>query len=62
MNPSQNRLIRLVAAFKLLKAALLIVGGVGLLKLMHRDIAAELDPWILRLGFDPGSRFVSQAI
>lgn len=62
MQSSQNRLIRLVAVFKLLKAALLIVGGVGLLKLMHMDVATQLDHWILRLGLDPGSRYVNQAI
>ena len=62
MPSSRNRLLRLVAAFKLLKAALLIVGGIGLLKLMHRDVATELDHWIVRLGLDPGSRYVSQAL
>jgi len=62
MQSSQDRLIRLVAVFKLLKAALLIVTGVGLLKLMHMDVARELDHWIAMLGFDPGSRYVNQFI
>jgi uncharacterized membrane protein (DUF2068 family) len=62
MNSSQDRLIRLVAAFKLLKAALLIVGGFGLLKLMHMDSATQMDHWIARLGLDPGSRYVNLAI
>jgi uncharacterized membrane protein (DUF2068 family) len=62
MKSSQNGLIRLVALFKLLKAALLIIGGIGLLKLIHMDVATELDHWIVKLGFDPGSHYVNQAI
>lgn len=62
MKSSQNGLIRLVAAFKLLKAALLIIGGIGLLKLIHMDVATELDHWIVKLGLDPGSHYVNQAI
>jgi uncharacterized membrane protein (DUF2068 family) len=62
MNPSQNKLIRLVAIFKLLKATLLIICGLGLLKLMHMDTATQLDHWIARLGLDPGSRYVDLAI
>lgn len=62
MKSSQNRLIRLVALFKLFKAASLIVAGIGILKLMHMDIASEADHWIARLGLDPGSRYVTHAI
>jgi uncharacterized membrane protein (DUF2068 family) len=62
MKSSQDRLIRLVAVFKLLKAAVLIVTGIGLLKLMHMDVAGELDHWIVRLGLDPGSHYVNAAM
>jgi uncharacterized membrane protein (DUF2068 family) len=62
MKPSQDNLIRLVAVFKILKAVVLIVTGIGILKLMHMDMARELDHWVAMLGFDPGSRYVSQAI
>ena len=55
-------MIRLVAVFKLLKAALLIVAGIGILKLMHTDVAGELYRWIVMLGLDPGSRYVNDAI
>jgi uncharacterized membrane protein (DUF2068 family) len=61
MKSSRNGLIRLVAVFKLLKAAALIVTGVGILKLMHMDVAAELDHWIAMLGLDPGSHYVNDA-
>lgn len=59
MRSSNNRLIRLVAVFKLVKAAALIATGIGILKLMHVDVAAALNDWIVRLGLDPGSHYVS---
>lgn len=62
MNSSQSGLIRLVAAFKLLKAAALIVGGIGILRLIHSDTAAQLGHWVMKLGLDPGSRYVNRAI
>jgi uncharacterized membrane protein (DUF2068 family) len=62
MNASQRGLIRLIAVFKLLKAASLIVVGFGVLKLIHTDVAAQLEHWIAMLGFDPGSRIMSHAI
>lgn len=62
MSSSNSRVIRLVAAFKLMKAATLIVTGIGILKLLHRNVGMELEHWIAALGFDPGSRLVSQAI
>jgi uncharacterized membrane protein (DUF2068 family) len=62
MNSSQNGLIRLVAIFKLLKASFLLVAGVGILKLIHMDVARELDHWIAMLGLDPGSRYVNHVI
>lgn len=62
MNSSNSGLIRLIAVFKLAKAALLIAAGVGILKLMHVDVAGALDYWIVRLGLDPGSRYVNEAM
>jgi uncharacterized membrane protein (DUF2068 family) len=62
MNTSNSGLIRLIAVFKLAKAALLIATGVGILKLMHMDVAGELDHWIVRLGLDPGSHYVNAAM
>lgn len=62
MHSSDSGLIRVIAFFKLVKAALLILTGIGLLKLIHVDRAAELVHWVARLGFDPGSRIVTHAI
>ena len=62
MMSAQDRLLRLIALFKLLKAAALIVTGIGVLRLMHADIARDVEHWVARLGFDPGSRFVNDLI
>jgi len=62
MNSSSSGIIRLVAVFKLIKAALLIAVGVGILKLIHADVASELDHWVRRLGLDPGSHYLDRAL
>lgn len=50
--------IRAIAIFKLLKAALLILMGIGLLKLLHRDIAEVLEHWINLLQLDPDNQHI----
>lgn len=62
MNSSQNRFIRLVAVFKLLKAATLIVTGVGILKMMHMDVGDKVFHWVAMLGLDPGRPYVNHVI
>jgi uncharacterized membrane protein (DUF2068 family) len=62
MKSSNNAMIRLIAAFKLLKAILLIAVGVGALKLLHQDAASALDRWAAMLGFDPGNQYVDRAL
>jgi len=62
MKSSSNAMIRLIAAFKLLKAILLIAVGVGALQLLHQDAADALNRWAAMLGFDPGNRYVDSAL
>jgi uncharacterized membrane protein (DUF2068 family) len=62
MKSSNNAMIRLIAAFKLLKAIVLIAVGVGALKLLHQDAASALDRWAAMLGFDPGNQYVDRAL
>lgn len=62
MKLHESGLIRLIAVFKLLKAASLIIVGIGILKLMHSDVATKLDHWVGMIGFDPGSSYVNRAI
>ena len=62
MKSSDDRLIRLIAAFKLLKAGLLIALGVGAFKLLHKDIADVAEHWIETLGLDPANRFLDAVL
>ena len=62
MNSTRNGLLRLIAFFKLVKAAALIAAGIGALKLIHADLDAVVDHWVTVLGLDPDSRLVSLAI
>lgn len=62
MNSSSANLLRLIAVFKLIKASLLIVAGISVLKLAHTDVAWQLGHWATRLGLHPGSRFINYAI
>jgi uncharacterized membrane protein (DUF2068 family) len=62
MKSSQDRLIRLIAIFKFLKAGLLIALGVGAFKLIHRDLGDVLDHWIEALRLDPGQHFLDMAL
>jgi uncharacterized membrane protein (DUF2068 family) len=55
-------MLRLIATFKFLKVALLIATGVGVFKLLHKDLACELEHWIAMLGLNPGNQFVEAAL
>ena len=58
MKSSNDRLVRLIAVFKLLKASLLIALGVGAFKLIHQDISAVTEHWIQALRLDPGNHLL----
>ena len=62
MNVSRNTMLRLIAVFKLLKAAALIAAGLAMLKLVHGDVAGHLEQWVRMLGLDPGGRLVGRAL
>jgi uncharacterized membrane protein (DUF2068 family) len=62
MRSSEDRLIRLIAIFKLFKASLLIALGVGAFRLIHRDLGDVLDHWIRALRFDPGQHLLDMAL
>jgi uncharacterized membrane protein (DUF2068 family) len=62
MKSGDNRLIRLIALFKLLKAVLLIAVGMGALHLIHKDVASVVEHWVRMLGLDPGNRYVDRAL
>lgn len=62
MKSSQSGVLRAIAVFKLLKAAALIATGLGVLKMAHKDVGAELEHLVVMAGFDPGGRFVARVI
>jgi uncharacterized membrane protein (DUF2068 family) len=62
MKSANNRVIRLIALFKLLKSALLIAVGMSALHLLHRDVASVVERWVKMLGLDPGNRYVDGAL
>jgi uncharacterized membrane protein (DUF2068 family) len=62
MRSENDRLIRLIAIFKFIKAGLLIALGVGAFNLLHKDIARVVEHWIEALKLDPGNRFLDAAL
>ena len=62
MKSSDDGLLRLIAVFKFLKAALLIALGIGLFKLIHKDIGDVLEHWFEALRLDTGRHFVNLAL
>ena len=57
-----ERGLQLIAAFKLLKAAALLAAGFGVLKLLHKDVAAEMGNWIDYLRIDWQNHFVQSML
>jgi uncharacterized membrane protein (DUF2068 family) len=55
---THGRGLRLIAAFKLLKACALIAVGVGALGLLHKDVAAIVEHWINMFRVDPHNHFM----
>jgi uncharacterized membrane protein (DUF2068 family) len=58
----RSRVLLLIGALKLFKAALLVLAGIGAHKLLHRDVAEQLTIWVSDLRLDPGSRYLYAAI
>src|SRR5262245_18643019 len=59
---SDDKWIRAIALFKLVKAALLVVVGIGLLKLLHRDIGLVVEHWINLLQLDPDNQHIQNLL
>lgn len=62
MKSDDDRLVRLIALFKLLKSALLIAVGMGALHLLHKDVASVMENLVTTFGLDPGNRYVDKAL
>jgi uncharacterized membrane protein (DUF2068 family) len=51
-------MLRIIAVFKILKATLLLVTAIGILKMMHGDAQSVIEHWIARTGLNPGNHYV----
>jgi uncharacterized membrane protein (DUF2068 family) len=59
--PSETWII-LIGLFKLLKATALLIAGIGLLKLLHRDVPTVVFSWVERLRLDPDNYYIHRAL
>ena len=48
----------LIGVFKLFKALLLIVAGIGAIRLLHKDLASTAMHWVQVLRVDPENRYI----
>jgi len=55
-------LLFLIGLFKLFKALLLIVVGIGALKFLHKDLAATVLHWAEMLRVDPDNRYLHRLL
>ena len=58
----KDRWITLIALLKLFKGILLLASGIGLLKLLHRNVQDFVVRWINTLHFDPDNRRIQQVL
>jgi uncharacterized membrane protein (DUF2068 family) len=54
--------LTLIGLFKLFKGVSLVILGIGLLKLLHKDVASVALHWIEVLRVDPDNRFIHRAL
>jgi uncharacterized membrane protein (DUF2068 family) len=62
MSKSHPRGLAVIAAFKIFKGLALLAVGIGALKLMHKDVAAQIEPWIEMLRADPHNRYIYRVL
>src|SRR5277367_1905139 len=58
----RNRWLIAIGVLKLLKAALFVSMGFGVIRLLHQDIADVLLRFLMALRFDPENRFVNMLL
>src|SRR5215831_17643006 len=54
----EDKWILAIGALKLLKGILLVAAGIGVLRLLHKDIGEVIEHWINILRVDPDNRLV----
>jgi uncharacterized membrane protein (DUF2068 family) len=58
----ESKVLLLIGAFKLFKAALLLTLGLGALRLLHREVAEQLEHWVSEFRVDPHNRHLHAVI
>jgi uncharacterized membrane protein (DUF2068 family) len=59
---AQSRGLYVIAAFKIVKGLALFALGVGALRLLHKDVAAEFERWINLLPIDPHNHYMHELL
>jgi uncharacterized membrane protein (DUF2068 family) len=59
---SQSRGLWLIAIFKIFKGLALLAVGIGALKLLHKDLAAETERWIELFRVDPHNHYIHRIL
>jgi uncharacterized membrane protein (DUF2068 family) len=57
-----SRGLLLIAAFKLIKGLGLLALGIGALRLLHKDVAAEIAQWLDVLRVDPHNHYIQMLL
>jgi uncharacterized membrane protein (DUF2068 family) len=57
-----DRWIVAIGGLKLFEAVLFVLVGVGVLRLLHKDLVDEVTRFLMALRFDPEGRFVSAVL
>ena len=57
-----SRGLLLIAAFKLIKGLALLALGIGALRLLHKDVAAQVARWIDVLRVDPQNHYIHKLL
>ena len=60
--PKRSVTLFLIALFKLTKGILLLIVGIGALKLLHRDVAETISHWVDVLRVDPDNRYIHRLL
>jgi uncharacterized membrane protein (DUF2068 family) len=61
-DPNRSITLFLIALFKLAKGLLLLIVGVGALKLLHRNVAETVNHWVDILRVDPDNRHIHRLL
>jgi len=61
-NRQSSTALLAIAIFKLLKGVLLLLVGIGALRLLHRDVGEVVSHWVDVLGVDPDNRYIHRLL